>query len=126
MNLENLKIGRDYLEKLGRKGVNFDMKSFMVKDIKGFGCVVLPYFDECGTVGCALGWMSWAPQFFEERKWQSSYFAIGEKVFGIQEDSKEWEFLFSSFYADHDNTIEGAIGRIDTLLKYPDLFKEVS
>lgn len=108
LNLRNLRRGRNYL----RDHVTdeqFNMGEFI---------------SECGTVGCALGWMSKCqstPILDEWGKWV----AFSINFLGIWH-SPCWDFMFSSNYVGHDNTLEGAIGRINVILKYPDLFDEVN
>ena len=91
----------------------------------------------CGTAGCALGWSPAIMAPSTHRKYLRSveegesvnkvYAVISEEYFGIDtfHPSKIWDYLFSSFWSDTDNTPQGAGARILYLLDHgvPDCFR---
>lgn len=98
--LKNLKIGRDYLMD-NVTDEQFDMNV---------------YLNSCKTIGCALGWMTLSPKLMRFKSNDHGFLGFGRKAFGSN-------FTYGSDYVEYDNTRLGAIGRIDVILKYPDLFE---
>jgi len=132
MNIKNLKIYRKGFEKLMRDGVitqaTFDMYAFRGHS----GGVEAPFKskDDCGTIGCALGW---APFIIEPkaehytRSWwlktetldfddyYTDTFTTSSDFEGAAFDNI-FEFLFSSEWVVADNTPEGFLGRLDAVI----------
>ena len=123
MNRENLKILSDGL--LGIippiddiSNVKFDMESyteihkanyplhFRNPEIK---------MKTCGSAGCAIGW---APFFGIEKHLNEDWTDFSERVFGLDNSSKTWDYLFAGDWMDVDNTREGAGLRIKYVLEY--------
>jgi hypothetical protein len=81
--------------------------------------------DDCGSIGCLLGY---APECLPAI--EADYFAdclgvkslqfsrYGERIFP-ELNQGELNFLFSSDWANHDNTLQGAINRITHFLDNP-------
>ena len=101
INIKNLKKFRNYLISGKWKKVGgFDMS-----------CIWNNYFN----CGCVLGHAQRSDIFGitpEVGKISSTLFSIH----GGTLHSNLWEFLFSSFWYDYDNTVEGAVGRIDAVI----------
>lgn len=123
INLEMLKKGRDYLAN-HVTDEQFDMDHYMQSNN---GSDINVSSHNCGAIGCALGWITQEPSIKEQviNKGFERYTEVSFHLLGIKVLSKEWDFIFSSNYSeeDSDNTREGAIGRLDVILKYPDLFE---
>lgn len=75
---------------------------------------------ECNSVGCILGHCAILDkenvfknfinyEFINYEKWAENFIKISS-------DSLKYKFLFSSFWADYDNTLKGAIERINVVL----------
>jgi len=77
----------------------------------------------CGAVACVLGH---ATSIVEPAKGDKDWDSYGERVFGLRFCDIEWEWLFSSEWSEYDNSLEGAVFRIDYYLKHgvPDMFVE--
>lgn len=130
INLENLKKGRDYLARYV-SDEKFSMDRFL-QDKDGDEV----YFGDrikqinCKTIGCALGWIAMTPAFRSFVGSVDGFNQLSRGLLGIDSynsgsSGAVWSFLFDSEYSEYDNTRAGAIGRIDVILKYPDLFDEV-
>ena len=74
----------------------------------------------CGTAGCALGWSPaiMPESTFNKYKRRSSHLVelfsitIPTRYFGIEYDSRVWNYLFSGGWGCIDNTPQGAAARI--------------
>ena len=110
MNIKNLKILRNWLEAGNIKQEQFSMGLYRS------GENILPYMNEdnCGTVGCLLGWCPFIPEFSNYES--VSFGFLAEEFFEITFRGDAWEFIFSEEWADHDNTLEGAIARLDVVI----------
>lgn len=109
MHRENLEKLRDYLVSLPEDYEYFDMGIFYAEEEEGVALGKVPQKTTCGTVACAVGhgpaagimpleeeyWLSYAIRNFGE----DAYFA-----------------LFSGAWAEYDNTLAGAIDRINKYL----------
>ena len=131
MNLENLKKLRDFIAtKITDE--QFDMTHYRAKigeqgSLTKKGCHLHEVIDPpCGTVGCMLGW---APAMggdfrpieteFTGPRSTLAFFIYCRRVFGFSPEQKVWRFLFGGNWAEIDNTREGAVSRIDYILKNP-------
>jgi len=125
--IENLKKGRDFL-RTKVTDEQFNMRQYNFKIVDGFTREVnntVRNRHTCGSLGCAMGWMVEEPSLLRKilrKDKYMSYNNASEHLFGLSSLTTEWDFLFSIDYEKHDNTRAGAIGRINTLIKYPDLF----
>ena len=112
MNIENLKIHRDWCadnlvdSQLGMGDYsNGDRRADTPEEI-------------CGTVACFLGW---APMSLKDKIDMShgvDYDSLAEEVFNMGCMSDEWEFLFSAGWQEVDSTVEGCIARTDYLIEH--------
>ncbi len=104
MNTENLLKLANYLE--GPLSSKFDMAYFCDP---GVGSCEAVEMVTCGSVGCAVGHGPHAgiPKLLTE-----DWFKYSERAFGLNSDSNEWMYLFSSSWEERDNTPQGAAARI--------------
>ena len=108
MNIKNLKILRNWLAAGNIKQEQFDMEFYRSGEVN------LEFLNKknCGTLGCVLGWCPFIPKFSKYRA--TSFRYLADELFNVS--SSVWSFLFGSEWADHDNTLEGAIARIDIVI----------
>ena len=106
----NLALLADRLEEKADL-IAFDMDIF--SDVSEWPCEPHP----CGTPGCIIGN---APLLGFDAQGDEEYGSYSFRLFCPRGDC--WEWLFSSDWADADNSLSGAIARIRYTLKhgYPD------
>ena len=107
MHTENLKLLAKGLKTL--EPSQFDMSKFM---------------DSCGTVGCVLGWSATFKGLEpidseyvyddDDDEGRFSYYRYSVRVF--ETNPSQWHWCFSHRWASVDNTVEGAIKRINYLI----------
>jgi hypothetical protein len=121
INMQNLKIARDGL--LGLDPDAFDMETYRKYQQNG-SSATFHSLDDCGTVGCALGWCPFIPGLKAiERDYNMAYrpyiqfYKYSERVFGIEENSPIWNYLFSGNWKHKDNTVEGLIKRMTKVIE---------
>ena len=117
MNKKNLLKLADFLEKLPQE--NFDM-AYRRWD----GKKEVHFYkssDNCGTIGDVMGWAPFVEglypldqEFFDDKLFWPKY---ESRVFHV--DGRAWVWLFSSDWAEIDNTPQGAARRIRYLVKRP-------
>jgi len=147
MNIDNLKIFRRGFNNLIRAGVvtqeTFDMLTYRREPYKKTRELLRPSFIpgssryflnlsfdcgsvDCGSVGCFLGWAPFVKELEKHKEpivtWQQideemDWGHYSSKIFEMNEGSEGWDFLFSSNWVDCDNTPEGALARLDILIK---------
>lgn len=107
MNIENMKKARDYLKTVPQE--YFGMGAYFVVD--GIDCTLeeRPEIFGCGTVGCALGHLSFCEDFGNTKS-----VILGS--LGVISPSTLWDFLFDSKWKNVDNTVQGAVKRFDYLI----------
>jgi len=132
LNKANLEILAKELPNI-KENVKFDMGVFF-EALDGKGerdfCIQPEYVDlhfdnDCGAVACALGHCMLISAFEEEIRsvrdinqydddygWDDIAFIL----FGIEYDSLLWCYLFDHRWTDYDQTIEGVVKRIKTVL----------
>ena len=131
MNLKNLKLFRDGFQKLMDDGIvtqeTFDMEYYR-SDEHGDSIVGFYSYENCGTVGCLMGWApfikGFEPCLYYDDPFQIMHLDFMSYVYKIfnfdlitnQEYSHVYKFLFSSEWKDFDNTPEGALARLDVFL----------
>lgn len=145
INLKKLKELRDGLQELVDDGTvadhNFNMNHYRSDSDGGYEDFISK--KDCGTAGCVLGWMPFIKglevnkekDIFLYGGSDTNFVAYAERVLGMsygnridhqyenEEMVNKWDFLFSGEWSDHDNTVDGAIARIDTFLDNPEMFK---
>jgi len=118
MNKENLvKLAKSILEKVTDD--QFNMESF--RSIGGGDPCDFKSKNDCGTIGCALGW---APFVKGLEVVEGDFDCFGElcfyvyskRVFGVIK-TPQWGFLFNGCWCDADNTREGFVKRVIYLLE---------
>lgn len=73
----------------------------------------------CGTVACFIGWCP-RVQGLEPistdmmNAYEPNWIRYSDRVFGLP--GGLWEFCFSSNWQEHDNTIEGAVDRVEKVV----------
>lgn len=121
IDFRNLERMRDYLvENQGRISPKFDMDVFR----NYYERCNNAYGHECMTVGCVLGWGVEAFSLDELKEAEAyvsesdevCFWTFGSNVLGLDEDDEVWTFLFSSDWKPIDNTLEGAIERLNHVL----------
>ena len=116
MNIKNLELLATYLEALPVNYIHFDMDTFL-DGVRDSGART--WEPECGTVACALGHAPNVPGIPKPLVEGENWYAYSDRVLGLGD--KDWEWCFSSDWAEVDNTPQGAATRIRYLLKHPDL-----
>jgi len=108
MNRENLSSMADYIETIPQE--KFDMNTYRRgESVK----------HACGSVGCILGHCT----ILDERPLPVDYYADiafaswSLEFTGLNPNSDEWDYLFSSFWTYGDNTPTGAAKRIRHFLE---------
>lgn len=134
---ENLEILKNYLlDNYNYVSTHFEMscyRSTYFIQIKSFLGENFKDFSNCGTHGCLAGWLPFALHS------EGKYNLVEDNIYSvdgdlnwvelikdvlpcvhydgfISDDCLLWEFLFSDNWSKHDNTLEGAIARIDVVL----------
>ena len=107
MNVSNLEKLRDYL--LGEIKSDFDMDQYDGLRTDGLG------WDDCGTIGCAVGHGPYAGIVKEVGETWVEY---SERVFDLPAYGATWVWCFGALWHMYDNTARGAGLRIDYMLKY--------
>lgn len=116
MNKKNLLKLADFLE--GVEPEKFDMRNYRAASRKDTAGVPYNGRDNCGTVGCALGWAPFAINKEPESDNESVFWDKYSRVhFGLEEESAEWSWCFSPTWCAWDNSPEGASKRIRYMLK---------
>lgn len=117
INFENLQRMRDYLvENKERIKPNFNMLRYRE---------VGKHTHKCETLGCVLGWgveaFGW-DEIMESSSCTSSlkevdFLSFSKNILGIDPHFDSiWDFLFSASWSDIDNTLDGAIERLNHVL----------
>lgn len=130
---KNLRLLRDYLvENFDYVDKHFNMRNWRLQKAasKGFTEVNYKSKYDCGTHGCLMGWVPFALEHKIDDRWfgdfeELDFAKLSMGVFpalcpevrcGIYELTDAWIFLFTGKWAEVDNTLEGAIARIDVVL----------
>lgn len=131
-NKENLTKLADFVEE-NISQENFDMFVYRRDRTNGVPTAFFG-FNDCGTVGCLLGWAPFVKglepkdSHFEFSSHHNKDFldfeTYSEDFFGLETYSDEWVCLFSGDWKMVDNTVTGAVKRIRDfvnhgLLVYP-------
>jgi hypothetical protein len=123
MNTKNLILLRDYLIALPDDYAGFDMGTYNedIEDIEDFDNSLCPtpiIGNYCGTSACVAGHMIYVkglpPKGGDEGWWEYSC-----RVSGLDYWCNEFDFLFSVHWENLDNTVSGAVFRINYLMKNP-------
>jgi len=105
-----------YLLSLPEDYGKFHMSNFLIAK-EDYSCclneVNIKTLHTCGTAACALGH---TPSIFRIPEDCRSWWGLAEHLFGIDDDSEEWDWCFSGDWAHVDNTHYGAAKRIMWLL----------
>lgn len=133
-NFDKLKILKDWLEN-NKESIKFDMRYYRKRPTGNYLYPCNFYSKtNCGTVGCLLGH---APLIeglepdedlfkkvnFDEDKFLS-WKEYSLRVFNIKDQTRIWHFLFSSYWFEFNNTVEGAIDRLNFVINNKDLINE--
>lgn len=119
MNKRNLLKLAKFLE---TEPQNFNMKEFATKGRKDLAIEEV----DCKSVCCAIGF---APILFPrltakhvKDTWRNDWFGLSYKLYAVQ--SAQWDWLFSTYWKQIDNTPTGAAMRIRYLVTHgvPDWF----
>lgn len=126
LNRENLKIAIEGLKSLNISKGQFDMNFFGGIDIYDEKSARKKVKNTCNTVACAVGWCP----FIEElspiasdfnRRGFFCYNTYTKRIFG-DIGCMLWQFMFEDAWYAYDNTLEGAIARMQYVYdgKYTD------
>ena len=125
MNKENLLKLADFLDTLPPE--KFDMQNYRAKVYRNkiFQPVSFKEVNDCGTVGCALGWGPFVkglePTIYDlfSSKFSNGllyldFVIYGERVFGVEVGSANYEFMFSEQWSqlEEENTPKATSERI--------------
>jgi hypothetical protein len=116
MNTKNLILLRDYLIALPEDYKGFDMGNFNIDitehNLNG---------NHCGTAACMAGHMVYVDGLpkYDVRKGHWADYAGYVSGLSEESDCEKFEFLFSFDWEAFDNTIKGAVFRINFLLDNP-------
>lgn len=77
------------------------------------------YYTTCHTAGCAVGWAPFAGILKQPTE---TWIEFSERT--LTDDEDMWNYMFSTYWADVDNTILGAAKRIQNVINgyIPDSF----
>ena len=121
MNIEQrnncIKLAK-YLLTLPENYEQFDMKSYCSSTKPPQDLALEGY--ACGTTACALGYGPAAgvkPSFMHGRDFHEAWGLYSLNMFGLDIDTEDWDWCFSEFWEDVDNTPQGAGKRIGYLLE---------
>lgn len=114
MKKENLQRMVDLLNSGKVTQEMFDMNKFRLGDKKN---------TKCNSVGCVVGWCTELDsENIKENYIFSSggidFYAWSEYFTGMLAGGYNWRFLFSENWAEVDNTINGAIKRLEYVIKH--------
>lgn len=114
MKKENLKRLADWIEK-NITQEQFDMSHYRTDGVGHM--VVFRSINDCGTVGCLVGWSPFVPklkplkkEYHKSAPYELDIDKYESRIFDT--NSFDWRFLFSDWWANEDNTLEGAIKRL--------------
>ena len=91
----------------------FDMVSFL--STRSTPRLAKQHLRDCDTSACALGWAAYLFPKLSAKVYEFKYLA--NELFGISISTRDWGFLFSPFWAEHDNSPEFAARRIHLYLE---------
>lgn len=122
-NTGNLKLLADYLLKLPDDYGQFDMTAYCDNnDVSVFPVDLIKSENKmhtCGTAGCALGHLPFVKDIVQPKNETNLIYwnmyidsIIYNNGYMSVESDLLWEFMFSSFWWDIDNTPKGAARRI--------------
>ncbi len=118
LDLVNLRKLRNELARVATQKT-FDMSAWR-RDQFGDICSFRSK-EDCGTSGCAMGHSPFIPGLGPRRSdccgvgGGLSWSCYSDRVFGCSK-GPAWDFVFSAKWKDADNTLEGAIARMDVVL----------
>lgn len=93
----------------------FDMWTFRTKGSSDLSLAKVRDDHVCGTAGCAVGY---GPQAgFPILRTDLDWLSYSERVFGVEWEGDDWDFLFGAEWKDIDNTPTGAAKRIRFYIK---------
>jgi len=123
MSRENLvKLAKFILENI--KDEQFNMSSFRLN--KYYNSVRFKSKEDCGTIGCALGWAPFVEglevvksDYYKGEPMYLDFDLYSKRVFGTA-FGIFWEFLFSLGWHEIDNTREGFVRRFVYLIEVGD------
>ena len=121
MNLENLRIAVEGIEKMNIRDDQFDISNY-----GGIGCFTKEEVkkNHCNTTACFLGWFPFVEGLkpvdsdYDEGRFCYDFYSIRVLDVGY---SIGWQFLFSYYWRDYDNTLKGALRRAKYILDGNDI-----
>ena len=123
MNIKNLELLADYLEKLPSDYDKFDMEMYIFKGSSNADAKLgeaIENNNECGFATCAIGHCIFVDGLPKPDK-NESWGRYAKRIFDIESDGGHFYWCFSDDWADADNTPLGAAKRIRYLIANPDL-----
>jgi len=115
--LKNLAKLTDFIEQ-NIKDKQFDMETYRKNNENEV--VKFKGLNDCGTIGCALGWAPFALSIIwvEYNSDAFSFNDLSDKKFGVTMGDEEWVYLFSSLWAGkHKNQRKAFINRARALIE---------
>lgn len=102
----------DYLDSLPDDYQEFDMTDYQIKN-DGRWCGYKPIRKSCGTVACAAGHGPNAGiKPLDDENWATYSIRLAGHC------DRSWNWLFSAWWIEYDNTLQGAVKRIRYYLKH--------
>lgn len=122
INYENLKKAKELLKTIPED--RFDMKHYTNKNSN----TVSQVQNTCNSVCCVIGHCVVLDDYDNLIKYEDdifNYHLWGKSFFGIKKGYL-WDFLFSGNWFNTDNTVKGAIKRIDYVLNNKEFSEELN
>ena len=124
MNLENLRIAVEGIEKMGIREDQFEISHYgginacTKEEVKN---------NYCNTTACFLGWFPFVEGLepvdsdYSRYAGEFCYSSYCYRILNNHYFDIEWKFLFDIEWENHDNTLQGALKRAKYLLDGNDI-----
>ena len=134
LKIENLKILQNYLKTLPEDYEEFDMATYATyTDCDSKYAYIPPENAECGTIRCAVGHGPAAGLSCVTRGWDAycvenfgAVIGCGDTSYDKDKDSSLMAFMFSGMWSEYDNTVTGAVKRMQVVIDHEGDYNKIS